>query len=302
MELRHLTSFSAVAEQRSFTQAAARLGLTQAAVSQQVASLEKELGVRLFVRHPKGVQLTEPGERLYGYAQQILDLLATATNDLGNTAVTISGELKIAASTVPAESLLPELLAQFREKFPHATESLVVTDSSVAAASVESGDADIGFVGDLPDTSMLQATPVANDDLCLVAALDHPWATRRRATLKQISREPFIVREPGSGSRRCIERALEEHGISPTSLPIVMEANNNRAIHDAVARRVGVAFLSSHSAATSGQVVTITVRGFHPRRNILLVHSRQRTLPGVARAFLTFVDNWRTTQADLPAP
>ncbi|MBB73146.1 MAG: hypothetical protein CMJ75_01390 [Planctomycetaceae bacterium] len=300
MELRHLTSFSAVAEQRSFTQAATRLGVTQAAVSQQVASLEKELKVRLFVRHPKGVQLTEPGARLYSYAQQILELLDKATTELGRTPATISGELRIAASTAPAESLLPELLAQFRERFPRATESLAVTDSSVAAAAVDAGDADIGFVGDLPGNSTLQATTVASDDLCLVTAIDHPWATRRRTTLKQLSQEPFIVREQGSGSRRCIERALEKQGISPTSLSIVMEANNNRAIHDAVARRVGVAFLSSYSAATSGQVVTVTVRGFQPRRNILLVHSRRRALPGVARAFLTFVDNWKTTQTNLP--
>lgn len=296
MELRHLTSFSAVAEQRSFTRAAATLGLTQAAVSQQVASLEKELNVRLFERRPKGVQLTEPGERLYGYALQILDLVSTATTDLGKAPRTISGELRIAASTVPAESLLPGLLADFRARFPHATESLAVTDSSVAARSVESGDADIGFVGDLPENSALQATAVATDNLCLVVAPDHPWATRRRATLKQLSQEPFIVREPGSGSRRCIERALEDQGISPTSLSIVMEANSNRAIHDAVARRVGIAFLSSHSADVSGQVVPIQVRGFHPRRNIFLVHSSHRALPAVARAFLTFVDAWRESQ------
>jgi len=294
MELRHLTSFTAVAEQRSFTRAAATLGLTQAAVSQQVASLEKELAVRLFERRPKGVELTEAGERLYGYAQQILDLLANAKADLGKAPRTISGELRIAASTVPAESLLPELLADFRARFPHATESLAVTDSSVAARSVESGDADIGFVGDLPDNSPLQATVVSQDDLCLVVALDHPWATRRRATLKQLAQEPFIVREPGSGTRRCIERALENHGTSLATLSIVMEANSNRAIHDAVARRVGVAFLSSQSAGASDQVVPIQVRGFHPRRNIFLVHSSQRTLPAVARAFLTFVDTWRT--------
>ena len=294
MELRHLTSFTAVAEQRSFTRAAATLGLTQAAVSQQVASLEKELAVRLFERRPKGVELTEAGERLYGYAQQILDLLANAKADLGKAPRTISGELRIAASTVPAESLLPELLADFRARFPHATESLAVTDSSVAARSVESGDADIGFVGDLPDRSLLQATVVSQDDLCLVVALDHPWATRRRATLKQLAQEPFIVREPASGTRRCIERALENHGTSLATLSIVMEANSNRAIHDAVARRVGVAFLSSQSAGASDQVVPIQVRGFHPRRNIFLVQSSQRTLPAVARAFLTFVDTWRT--------
>ena len=295
MELRHLTSFTAVAEQRSFTRAAATLGLTQAAVSQQVARLEKELAIRLFERRSKGVELTEAGERLYGYAQQILDLLASAKADLGKAPLAISGELRIAASTVPAESLLPKLLADFRARFPHATESLAVTDSRVAATSVEAGDADIGFVGDLPDETVLQATVVSQDELCLIVAHDHPWATRRRASLKQLSQEPFIVREPGSGSRRCIERALDAQGISLAELSIVMEANSNRAIHDAVARRVGVAFLSSHSAGTSDQVVPIQVRGFHPRRNIFLVHSPQRALPAVARAFLTFVDTWRTT-------
>ena len=297
MELRHLTSFSTVAEERSFTRAAATLGLTQAAVSQQVARLEKELGVRLFERRPKGVQLTEPGERLYAYSRQILDLVATATADLGKLPPTVSGELRIAASTVPAESLLPELLAEFRALFSRVTESLAVTDSSVASRSVEAGAADIGFVGDLPDNTTLRATAVANDDLCLVVARDHPWATRGRATLKQLCQEPFIVREPGSGSRRCIERALEEQGISPASLSIVMEANSNRAIRDAVARRVGVAFLSRHSAGTEGQVTPVKLRGFHPRRTIFMIHSSNRALPGVARAFLNFVATWRGQQS-----
>ena len=99
---------------------------------------------------------------------------------------------------------------------------------------------------------------------------------------------------PDLFSTEEIERALEDHSISLAALSIVMEANSNRTIHDAVARSVGVAFLSSHSAGPSDQVVPIQVRGFHPRRNIFLVLSSQRTLPAVARAFLTFVDTWRT--------
>lgn len=294
MELRHLKSFSAVAEQNSFTRAAESLGLTQAAVSQQVAALEKELDGRLFDRRGKSVTLTERGERLYAYSRQILDLLDAAATDLGRPEPAVSGVLRIAASTVPSEWLLPELLAEFRARYPHVTESLTVTDSSLAAEAVQSGAADVGFIGELPRSPALRATPVAEDDLCLVVGLDHPWATKGSATLHQLCREPLIVREPGSGSRHCVERKLEEHGISPAALSIVMEANSNYAIRDAVARSVGVAFLSRRAVTEGAGVAPVKVRGFQVRRSIYLIRDGDRHPPPACRAFVTFVETWRS--------
>ena len=112
MELRLLTTFAAAAEQHSFTRAAKTLELTQAAISQQIAALEKELGGVLFERQSRGVQLTERGQRLYAYARKILDLVDEAAVQVGQVEQRLSGNLRIATSTVPSEWLLPELLSR----------------------------------------------------------------------------------------------------------------------------------------------------------------------------------------------
>ena len=110
MNIRHLQTFSLAAERQSFTDAARALQLTQAAISQHVAALEKALGTDLFERHARGVRLTDPGRQLYRYAQQILELVAEASRAVGVAEPSVSGQLRIASSTVPSETWLPEML------------------------------------------------------------------------------------------------------------------------------------------------------------------------------------------------
>ena len=293
MELRQLRTFAAAAERESFTRAAVALDLTQAAVSQQVATLEKELAAELFERVGRGVRLTEPGRRFYDYVRKILDLVDEASLQVGDAKQPVSGDLHIATSTVPSEWLLPELLSVFRARWPQIRESLAVSDSSMAAAAVEAGEADVGFVGELPRSSKLEARAVAEDELVLVVAADHPLAQKGATTLKQLCREAQIVREPGSGSRRCIERALEEHGISPSELTIAMEVNSNDAIRAAVERGVGVAFLSQQTKRHSIGVVPVKVRGFRPRRQLYIITDPRHIPSAPARLFLAFVEEWR---------
>ena len=297
MEFRHLQTFAAAAERSSFTRAAEVLDLTQAAVSQHVAALEKELDVELFARHGRGVQLTEAGQRLYGYAQQILDLVDTAAREIGDRERCLSGEVRIATSTVPSEWLLPELLAEFRTRWPEVRESLIVSDSSMATSAVEKGEADVGFVGEPPRTSTLEARPVAEDELVLVVAADHPWAELGTTTLKQLCREPMIVRESGSGSRRCVEAALQAHGVSPGELTIAMEVNSNEAIRAAIQRGVGVAFQSDHAFIPDVGLSRVKVRGFRPRRQLHVIRDPHRNLTAAAREFIEFVDQWRSKNA-----
>jgi DNA-binding transcriptional LysR family regulator len=297
MELRHLRTFAAAAQRRSFTRAAEALQLTQAAVSQHVAALERELGADLFARQGRGVQLTEQGQRLYAYAQQILDLVEAASREIGDHQSCLSGEVRIATSSVPSEWLLPELLAEFRIRWPHVRESLLVSDSSMATSAVEKGEADVGFVGELPRASTLEASPVADDELVLVVAADHPFANKGTTTLKQLRSEPMIVRERGSASRRCVEGALQEHDLPPGELTIAMEANSNDAIRAAVQRGVGVAFLSDRAFVPDLGLARVKVRGFRARRQLYVIRDPQRIPTAQARQFLTFVDEWRLKHA-----
>jgi len=297
MELRHLKTFVAAAEWENFTRAAGALELTQAAVSQQVAALEKTLDAELFARHGRGVRLTEQGSRLYRYARQILDLVDEASRQVGQTEQSVSGHLRIATSTVPSEWLLPELLAEFRGHWPRVRESVAVSDSSMAAVAVEAGEADVGFVGELPRSSTLESQAVADDELVLVVAADHPLAEKGTITLKQLRSQPLIVREPGSGSRRCVERTLAEHGLSTVDLTIAMEINTNDAIRAAIERGVGIAFLSQRANFRETGLAPLNVRGFRPQRQLYVIRDPRRIARAPVRQFLAFVEQWKSAHA-----
>src|SRR5260370_1201398 len=143
-QLPHLDTFARAAELSSFTGAARDLGLTQAAVSQRIQALEQALGVQLFARQSGHVLLTDAGRRLYDYAQRILELQREAVADITGRTAPLTGELALAASSVPGEHLLPDLLAVFRERHPHVQVRVSVSDSRDASHLVEQGQAQLG--------------------------------------------------------------------------------------------------------------------------------------------------------------
>lgn len=291
MEFRLLRAFASVAELHSFSRAAESLHVTQGAVSQQVAALEKELGAILLERKGRTVQLSQQGHRLYQYARQILDLADDALQDLTGEAREIQGTLRIATSTVPAEWLLPRLLSGFLQRHASVNEFVAVSDSAAATRAVESGTAEIGFVGESPRSNRLLSEAVATDELQLVVAANHRFSASRTASMKQLGDEAFIMREPESGSRRCLEQALDAKGCPPAGLRVVMEVNSNDALRAAVRHGIGVAFLSKQTWGVdhAPDLVPVRVRGLHPRRNLYLVTHSDRVVSTAARAFVEFV-------------
>ena len=296
MEIRHLQTFAIAAELESFTRAAESLDLTQAGVSHHVAALEKLLNVSLFERSGRSVILTDAGRRLHDYARRILELVDEASREVGQAQSTIAGTMRIASSTVPAELLLPDLLAGFHALHPDVRESVTVSDSSAAAEAVESGEADVGFVGELPRLAGLRPQSIASDKLVLVVSPEHPLSRTKRVSLHRLRSEPLIIRELGSGSRRCVDQALEAAGLSPGELSIAMETNSNDAIRAAVQRGVGAAFLSSGLVAheiEQGRLVSIAVTGLRPERQLYLITNPNRTAKPVVREFLAYVNQWQ---------
>lgn len=295
MEFRHLRSFVTVVECEGFTRAAERLAITQAGVSKHVAALEEEIGQPLLERSGRQWRPTAVGARLYSHARRVLDLIEEARRDLGMKRTIIEGPLRIAASTVPARSIVPELVAQFHELHPAVREVVIVSDSSIAIRAVCSGEADVGIVGELPDSSQLLSKPIAEDELVLVVSPQHPLAKSRKIGLAQLKRQAIIVREAGSGSRRCVERALDAGGCSASDMTVAMEMNSNEAILGAVERGVGAAFLSREviaEALAEKRLVPVTVQGVKIRRHLFLISDAQRVLPAAGRSFLEFAGRW----------
>ncbi|MEW6747178.1 MAG: selenium metabolism-associated LysR family transcriptional regulator [Planctomycetota bacterium] len=303
MELRHLHTFVIAAELQSFTRAAESLGLTQAAVSQHVAALEKELAAELFHRGSRSVTLTEAGRSVYDRAQRILDLTEEIRREAGHQPVELHGTIKIAASTVPSEWLLPELLAQFRRLYPAIRQSVAVSDSEAATAAVEKGEADLGIVGELPRTARVCARAIADDELVLVTSPEQGLPEGAQAAVELLRTQPLIVREAGSASRRCVEQALVRAGVSWAELNIVMEVNSNDAIRAAVERGVGVSFVSRTAFAreiADGRLVPVPLPDIQVTRQLYLVTDPQRLPRALTRAFLEFVARWRQQHEQAP--
>ncbi len=162
--LPHLDTFAEAAERFSFTAAAHALGLSQAAVSQRVLALERELGVPLFRRTGGRVELTDAGRRLHGYARRVLDLHREARAAVTGREPPVEGDLALAASSVPGEHLLPALLAAFGPLHPHVRVRAAVSDSAAVIGQLERGEVSVGLVGRKGDGSHLdlkQANPSA---------------------------------------------------------------------------------------------------------------------------------------------
>jgi DNA-binding transcriptional LysR family regulator len=287
--LPHLETFAEAAESGSFTAAARVLGLTQAAVSQRIQALEQLLGVALFERHGGRVLLTEAGRRLHDYAQRILALHREAVHEVTGRRPPLTGELSLAASSVPGEYLLPELLARFRERHPHVQVRATVTDSAQVLHRVEQGEAHLGLVGGKADNPHLEFRCFACDRLVLVVPAGHPWARRKRITLEQLCEQPLILREAGSGSRWCLEQALARAGKSVGDLRVALELGSNEAIKEAVPRGLGLAVLSTHAVeqeVEAGRLHALQVAGLPLVRQMFVVWDRRRALPIPARLFL----------------
>ncbi len=306
IELPNLETFICVSEAGSFTAAAESLGISQAAVSQRISLLEKDLGSGLFDRHSGRIQLTEAGQRLYEFGLKILQLHEQARSELVGFFPRTRRELALAASSVPGEHLLPAVLAEFREDFPDVRVRATVTDSDSVFKDIESGDAALGLVGRKPNESHLVVRPFATDHLVLIVSPDHDLRSQATISLDQLKRLPLVIREAGSGSRRCLELNLETCGVASGDLNIALELGSNAAIKDAVRRGLGAAFLSNMTVdadVRKGDFQTVRVRRLNIQRQLYVVYDRRKPPPLTARKFLAFLGSRATgTESGEPFP
>jgi DNA-binding transcriptional LysR family regulator len=290
--LAHLDTFAIAAERSSFTAAARELGLTQAAVSQRIAGLERELGVPLFRRAAGRVELTDAGRRLHEYARRILDLHREARREVSGRETPVAGDLLIAASSVPGEYLLPALLAAFGRKYPQVRVRAAVGNSAAVIEMVERGEVSVGLVGRKADSAHLEFRYLATDRMVLVIPPAHPLSRKKAVTVNQLAAQPLVLREAGSGLRHCFEKSLEQAGRLLTELRVVLELGSNEAIKEAVHRGVGVAVLSVFAVQKeldAGGLRVLEFKDIHCDREMFVVNDRRRVLPLPARLFMTFL-------------
>jgi DNA-binding transcriptional LysR family regulator len=293
MDLRQLEVFAGVYDVRSFSRAASALGLTQSTVSEHVRLLEEELATRLFDRLGRETVPTRAGELLYGYARQMLALRTEARQALDQFLGQVTGVLAVGASTIPGEYVLPPLIGRFRERHPRVSISLHIADTRGIVQAVADGQVEVGVVGADPGNRALDARPLMPDELVVVVPARHPWAGRSQATLEELRSEPLVVREPGSGSRQALERALEDAGMSLGAMNVVAEMGSTGAIKQAVKAGVGLSIISRRAVEDEfrlGLLAGVTLRELTVARQFYVVTHAGRSRSPLCRAFLEFLD------------
>ena len=286
--LRQLKAFVEVAKAAGIGRAAQALHLTQPAVSMQIRDLEAAVGLPLFERAGKGMRLTTTGEYFLVYARRIFATLKEAEDTIARLRGLQGGRVLIGMVST-ADHFLPQLLARFRGEHPGVEIRLQVGNREQLAQALHANEVDLAVMGRPPDNLAARSEPFAAHPLAIVAAAGHPLARRRGLAPAAVADQPFIVREPGSGTRAAMEEFFAEHRLAP---PAIMEMGGNETIKQAVLADMGLAFLSLHTVAQElarGELRVLDIEGLPLLRRWHIVSQQARTLSPAAEAFRYFV-------------
>jgi DNA-binding transcriptional LysR family regulator len=291
MDTRQLAAFCAVVERRSFSQAAEQLGVTQPAVSLQIRSLEKRLGVQLLDRSGRRVEPTEAGRRLYRNAQRVLAAEEQLLGELGDEADgELTGRLELGASTGPGGTVLPLVLCEFRQRHPALEIALSVSETQRVVEQVARREVELGVVGAQRRQRGVTFEPFFRDEVVLAVPGGHRWAGTT-VTLDELREEPLVLMQEGAGVRQVIEDELREAGLRLRDLDVGLELGLQESARSAVVAGYGVTFISRSAIEgdlAAGTVAVARVEGLEPSREILLVRSSGRAETRAAQAFVEF--------------
>ena len=284
---RQLEIFEAIARLDGFTRASEELFLTQPTVSMQMKKLTETVGVPLIEQVGKRIQLTSDGQQLVQATREIFSILDRFTMSVAERQGLKQGQLRLMAITT-ASYFAPRLLGEFAKLYPGIDVSLRVTNKEQVLASIADNLDDLYFLGQPPEDIDVVATPIMDNPIVVLAAPDHPLAHKKKITLQRLAKEPWLMRERGSGTRNAIERRFDEHGIT---IRPRLELGSNEAIKQAILAGLGVSALSRHTLTLNqpGQFAVLDVEGFPILRHWYAVYPAGRQLSVVARAFLDYL-------------
>jgi DNA-binding transcriptional LysR family regulator len=289
MDTRQLQAFCAVVE-KSFSQAAEQLGVTQPAVSLQVRALEERVGQTLLDRSGRRVEPTEAGRRLYRSAQRMLVLEEQLMEEVAADDGRLAGTLSIGASTGPGAHLVPLLLCEFQREHPDLHVALSIWDTQTVIDRVADRQLEVGVVGALRRHRSLEFEPLVRDQIVLAVPPSHP-AAGGTISVEDLKKETLIVMQEGAGVRQVVEEELRRAGLRLRGVEPKLELGLQESIKSAVAGGYGVSFISKtaiEGELAAGRLAAAQVEGIEPARQIYLVRARGRSMTRAAEAFVEF--------------
>ncbi len=277
------TAFCRIVETKSFTRAAESLGYTQAAVSQMIRSLEKELSVPLFIRSRKEIALTSEGEQLYPIIRKLVyshgELVERAAEITGLS----SGEIRIGTFSSMSQRLLPGVMSDFSQKYPGIRFVLSPGDNTTLPEQIKSGMIDFGFV--YPEASAgLTNVPIVRDSFLAVFDEGHPLAKRASVSLEELSKEPLIIVDEGGVS--TVLTIFEKNGLTPN---VKYRIHDDHTILSMVEKGIGVSILPEMILDRASYKLKTVPTDIPVIRTVGVAFANEELLSMAARRFIGFL-------------
>lgn len=292
MDIRRLEAFCKVFELGSFSKAAQELFLSQPTISAHVLTLEDELQVQLFDRLGRMILPTQAGTVLYQHARDIFVSLERARAEIGLLQDKVAGGLLIGASTIPANYLLPRILADFSLRYPSVVPELRIADTSKVLELVQGGEVVVGVVGAEADMPELDFLPIFDDQLVCIASPKFRQEHGAVFGTKEICTWPWVMRERGSGTRRNLEKALLAAGLDERCLHVALTVDSTEALLQCVLAGLGVgvtSLLAAQPFLERGEMETLDTPVLSIQRRLFLVRHAKRHIFPAPRYFMEFL-------------
>ncbi len=292
MNLDYLMTYLEVIRLGSFSEAARKLSITQPAVSFQINKLERDLGVRIIDRGQKSITMTDAGKRLLGFAELVERERAHLSHDIDQIREDVTGDIVIAASTIPGEVLLLPILSEFKALHPAISAKVEVSDSLGVISGVGGGDYDVGFCGIAPEGEDLDYFKFAEDEIVLIVFPEHPFARRKEISFLELEGESLISREETSGTQGSLKSLLADAGLDLDKLSSGLVLGTTQAVVSAVEARMGIAFVSNLAIEKSlalGRVEAVAIKELKLSRDFYCVYRKERVVSRLLAEFIAFV-------------
>ncbi len=290
--LQQMEALARLVEERSFSQAARKMCLTQPSLTKHIKNLEDIIGAAVVIRKNTGISLTPEGKILYDYARRVFKLIGEAREKIVRAQEDQSGSIFISASTIPATYILPYVLNTFHKQYRDIRCYVQTNDSDATVDMILDNQAEIGFIGKPVSNRKLHAEAVWKDRLILIVPEGHRWQKKSSVTIDELSREPFIVRERGSATRSIFEEQLQRNmGRGLSRFNVICELGSSEAVKEAVIAGLGVSVLSSRAVGremAEGLLFERPVQNCTIERNFYLIYKTQLT---VMRHHALFLDS-----------
>ena len=295
MEFRQLESFCAVVRYQSFTKAAEKLYISQPTISTHIRMLEQEFNSRLIIRTTKNIEITPHGKELFACAQKIF----TLKNDLIQKWSEENKKIiRIGASTIPADYILPEVLPLFCQKYPDIQLHIHQNDSGNILQSILNGKFTIGMVGMKSFEKELDFVPFFHDEIVMITPKQEKFLHFAQKAFNQddlislLKKETIILCEQGSGSKKRLESYFEQINLSEKSLNIIARLNDQESIKKLVASGLGISFISAKAITDADNLLTIKLPENNLTRSLYFAYHKDYILKEHILSFIKFVQKF----------